>query len=557
MIYLDSTSKKLELVLAGAVAANALEVSLHYFKITPQATTTERRGGVQRATSNNTTDVTIADAPELQGIIKNIHTMFVHNKDTATATVTIKIDDSGTETILVKQAIAAGESLTYEDQRGWEILSPITPPFIDTTPIVRGSVDSTKLLRIEVDGLTSGVTRTWTAADADIMPCGHASGLTNTRVPYATGATGGVLTDSANLVFDGTKLTANQIGAFTLAGTIAGGGNQLNNIVIGTSTPLAGSFTTLTATGAVSLSPANLNVTASPTGTGTVTINPATLGNIDNTRIGFSTRAAIQATTGDFTGSGGSYLLALNATTGTRYSWIDFQNTAVSKAQVYWDNTNTDLNLYTASGNINIRPAGTASGVWASTGLSITGTLSATGHTTFEGVTSTGATGTGKFVFDASPTFTSVPAAPTAAVGTNTTQLATTAFVSAFPQQITASLGADTTLNNASNYFDGPSVAQGTSGTWFATGTVTVQAGSAASNFSAKLWDGTTVIASCVVSQGTVSGRATITLSGYLASPAGNIRISVKDVSTTDSKILYNNSGNSKDSTITAFKVAN
>ena len=37
--------------------------------------------------------------------------------------------------------------------------------------------------------------------------------------------------------------------AVTLGGTMSGGGQQLNNIIIGTSTPLAGNFTTLTATG--------------------------------------------------------------------------------------------------------------------------------------------------------------------------------------------------------------------------------------------------------------------------------------------------------------------
>lgn len=37
--------------------------------------------------------------------------------------------------------------------------------------------------------------------------------------------------------------------ALTLGGTVSGGGNQLNNVIIGTSTPLAGSFTTLNASG--------------------------------------------------------------------------------------------------------------------------------------------------------------------------------------------------------------------------------------------------------------------------------------------------------------------
>ena len=72
------------------------------------------------------------------------------------------------------------------------------------------------------------------------------SALTSGRVTYAT--TSGELTDSANLTFNGTTLTANTIGAFTLSGTIAGGGNQINNVIIGTSTPLAGYFTTLSAT---------------------------------------------------------------------------------------------------------------------------------------------------------------------------------------------------------------------------------------------------------------------------------------------------------------------
>ena len=53
--------------------------------------------------------------------------------------------------------------------------------------------------------------------------------------------------------------------------------------------------------GSVSISPANANVTISPTGTGTVTINPATIGNINNVQIGSTTRV-----------SGGFSLIALN-----------------------------------------------------------------------------------------------------------------------------------------------------------------------------------------------------------------------------------------------------
>ncbi|MER2626216.1 MAG: hypothetical protein ABTS22_20055 [Accumulibacter sp.] len=45
--------------------------------------------------------------------------------------------------------------------------------------------------------------------------------------------------------------------AHTLGGTVSGGGNQLNNVVIGTVTPLAGAFTTLAASGQVTLSNAS------------------------------------------------------------------------------------------------------------------------------------------------------------------------------------------------------------------------------------------------------------------------------------------------------------
>lgn len=46
----------------------------------------------------------------------------------------------------------------------------------------------------------------------------------------------------------GSPSSAGTLPAYTLGGTISGGGNQINNVIIGTTTPLAGTFTTLTAT---------------------------------------------------------------------------------------------------------------------------------------------------------------------------------------------------------------------------------------------------------------------------------------------------------------------
>ena len=121
---------------------------------------------------------------------------------------------------------------------------------------------------------------------------------------------------------------------------------------------------------------------------------------------------------------------------------------------------------------------------------------------------------------------------------------------------ITNSLGADVALNNTANYFDGPSIAQGTSGTWFVSGTVTLNNTGTAGAFLVKLWDGTTVIASASVDGSAAGFKTSCSLSGYIASPAGNLRMTVKDQGGTSGKIVFNASGNSKDSTITAIRIA-
>lgn len=138
---------------------------------------------------------------------------------------------------------------------------------------------------------------------------------------------------------------------------------------------------------------------------------------------------------------------------------------------------------------------------------------------------------------------------------------ANTAAIAALPpivaaSPIKASLGADVALNNTANFFDGPSVAQGTVGTWFASGQVTITDTASGAAYFLKLWDGTTVIDSAAVNTTAASILGVVSLSGFLASPAGNIRISVRDITSVSGKIIFNSSTNSKDSTITAFRIA-
>ena len=117
------------------------------------------------------------------------------------------------------------------------------------------------------------------------------------------------------------------------------------------------------------------------------------------------------------------------------------------------------------------------------------------------------------------------------------------------------SLASNVLLNNTSSYFDGPSVAPPSmTATICASGTVTVLDTAGIAQFGAKLWDGTTVIASTLAYGATTSAPTVIALSGCIVNPAGNLRISVNDASSTSGVIEYNTTDLGKDSTITAWR---
>jgi len=68
---------------------------------------------------NDTTDVDIVSAPSSgDRLIKQIH---IYNADTASVTITVKTDASGTERILRKVTLTTGQSLIYNSSSGWYI----------------------------------------------------------------------------------------------------------------------------------------------------------------------------------------------------------------------------------------------------------------------------------------------------------------------------------------------------------------------------------------------------------------------------------------------------
>jgi hypothetical protein len=124
--------------------------------------------------------------------------------------------------------------------------------------------------------------------------------------------------------------------------------------------------------------------------------------------------------------------------------------------------------------------------------------------------------------------------------------------VAAFAQA-TNSLAGDVAINNAGNYFDGPTLTLGT-GVWLVFGTVTVADTAATPTALIRLSDGTTKACSTAQKIGASNIAYSASVSGIVTNPAGDVRISVKTGTATGS-ILFNSSGDSKDSTITAFRI--
>lgn len=115
-----------------------------------------------------------------------------------------------------------------------------------------------------------------------------------------------------------TRVSATTVDGFLLNGTISGGGNQVNNVIIGTSTPLAGFFTTLSATTSIT-SPLHIGGT---TASSTLTLESTSGAGTTDAIIGLTASQVerFRVTTGGLFNIGPAItpdtLLTVNANTG-------------------------------------------------------------------------------------------------------------------------------------------------------------------------------------------------------------------------------------------------
>lgn len=102
----------------------------------------------------------------------------------------------------------------------------------------------------------------------------------------------------------------------------------------------------------------------------------------------------------------------------------------------------------------------------------------------------------------------------------------------------------------------GPSAAQGTTGTFYATAKITFRDTSAANTVSCRLWDSTTVMDSGAMSSAAAAFVGTISLSGYITNPVGNIRVSCKAVAASGAiSMLANFTGDAQDSSVRVLRI--
>lgn len=114
MLILAATTDLLQVVLAATVATSQLQCYASWRDVTTSAYTP----GLTASLTNNTSDVSVVPAPgaSTQRVVDYLS---VYNSDTASATVTLKYDASGTEKILWSGVLLASEKVEYVDGMGW------------------------------------------------------------------------------------------------------------------------------------------------------------------------------------------------------------------------------------------------------------------------------------------------------------------------------------------------------------------------------------------------------------------------------------------------------
>jgi hypothetical protein len=126
MIRLHHTDKILQAFLAGAAATTNPTVTVGFYDVPnkEKPDNSEYRGSVQYTVLAGTTETEICAAPAIAGTVRNIDYISIYNTDTAPVTVTVCIDDAGTNRIQAQMTLASTESGIWSSNSGdWQVVT--------------------------------------------------------------------------------------------------------------------------------------------------------------------------------------------------------------------------------------------------------------------------------------------------------------------------------------------------------------------------------------------------------------------------------------------------
>ncbi len=117
-MLIDNTSDKIQFKLSGAVTTNQLPFTIDYNNYTASAVTPISASGV----SNDTTVVDLVPSPA--GSEQNqVRGMSIYNADTVSATVIMILFDGTNSRTFYQATLAVGDTLYYENERGFYIIA--------------------------------------------------------------------------------------------------------------------------------------------------------------------------------------------------------------------------------------------------------------------------------------------------------------------------------------------------------------------------------------------------------------------------------------------------
>jgi hypothetical protein len=118
MIRLDSTTRKLEILLAGAVVTTQPSFVASW----SDATASGYAGGATPGVTNGGTAVTLVAAPAAS-TVRDVDYVSLTNRDIAAVTATVRYNDGGAPYPITTVTLSVGDQLTYTHGSGWQVFS--------------------------------------------------------------------------------------------------------------------------------------------------------------------------------------------------------------------------------------------------------------------------------------------------------------------------------------------------------------------------------------------------------------------------------------------------